>query len=501
MSNKKDRSGNSSDDAYEQDTPRTFRDSYLNAANPNRSRSRSNDTPQNSVPETPDRAGKRARPARQSREEVYARLRRRPHQPIYARDQEETRAKPPTQTSQQGRPASRREPVDEYPYQQPAPPRTPRVSSGTASTGPVRPGQRAAERYTEYDEYDEHEIVQERRRRPAPEHRRKPTRGGRVFSTLLIGCLGSLLTLIVVAAVIFFLVIHNTPLGQSLNLGKTTYTQPKPVIQALTLGGATQLIVKNQAGNVSVNVDPNASDASMASLKKVQASSQSDANSQYNGITITTKQISQGGDPACTASSCLLITTTIPATSSGGLLGGSGGDSIDLTITLPANFNSLNSPSLINVAAPAGNIAVSGFNGMLNLTGNVGNITISHTLIYAGTCIQTMHGNVNVDQGSFFNLAQPSNLVPCSNRTSSGEHPWFNIRSSVGDVTVTLSTNSTNLLLDANTNNGKISDDFGLNIAVDGNSATYHNPLLPNTNPTASLYLFTSTGSIAVHRQ
>jgi hypothetical protein len=57
------------------------------------------------------------------------------------------------------------------------------------------------------------------------------------------------------------------------------------------------------------------------------------------------------------------------------------------------------------------------------------------------------------------------------------------------------------LLLDANTNNGKISDDFGLNIAVDGNSATYHNPLLPNTNPTASLYLFTSTGSIAVHRQ
>ncbi|MGH2510992.1 MAG: hypothetical protein ACRDHZ_26820, partial [Ktedonobacteraceae bacterium] len=342
-------------------------------------------------------------------------------------------------------------------------------------------------RAREYDEYDEYEVAQQRPRQPRREQWRKPTRGRRIFSTLLTGCLGGLITLAIVAAVVLYLVLHNTPLGQNLNLGKTTYTQSGQ--QAFALSDATQLIIRNQAGNVSVNVDQNASSARIVSLKKVLAGSQSDANSQFKGIALTIKQISQSADPACTASLCVLITTTIPTAGNSGLLGGSAGTSLDLTIALPASFNSPDplSPSTITASTEAGDIAVSGFNGMLNLTGNVGNIHLTHTLIYAGTCIQTMHGNVNVDQGSFFNLNQPSTLVPCSNTSSSGEHPWFNLRSSVGNVAVTLTTNSTNLLLDANTNHGKISDDFGLPITTDGASATYHDPLLPNTNPIASL--------------
>jgi hypothetical protein len=144
---------------------------------------------------------------------------------------------------------------------------------------------------------------------------------------------------------------------------------------------------------------------------------------------------------------------------------------------------------------------VSGFNGILNLTGRAGNISVSHALIYAGTCIQTNQGNVVVGQGSFFDLNQSSNQVPCSTTTSAGAHPWFNIKSGVGNVDITLPANSTNLLLDANTNNGKISDDFGQNIptASDG-SATYHGPLLPNTNPAASLYVSTSTGDITIRK-
>lgn len=535
MSNENDRSKHNWDDEYEEETPRTFREDYLNTTDPYRPRSRSRETSYDDMAETPDRSGNRKRPrgapgggriyeasddrpsrprpTRQSREEVYARLRQRPRQPIYSRDQEETRPRSQSQAKQQERSTARREPVDDNPYQ-PVPrrsqggeytdrrPPTPRASARAASTASARSNQRANEQYDEYDEYneyDEYEIVQENRR----QYPRK-RRGKSVLSTLLIGCLGGLLTLIVVAAVAIFLVLHNTPLGSSLGIGKSAYTQQSQ--QTLALGNATQLIVKGQVGNVSITVDQNASSASVTGVKRVQASSQSDANNQFKQITLVSKQISQGADPSCTASSCLLITTTVPtaAGNGGGLLGDGNGDSLDLTITLPASFNSPNplAPYTINASSQAGNITINGFNGILNLNGNAGNIGISHALIYAGTCIQTTHGNITVAQGSFFDLNQPSNLVPCTSTNSTGAHPWFNIRSGVGNVDITLLANSTNVLLDANTNNGKISDDFGRDIpsGSDG-SATYHGPLLPDTNPTASLYVATSTGNITLSKQ
>lgn len=535
MSKKNDRSrgnrGDEYDEYYGEETPRTFRDRSFNAAYPQRPRPRSRDTSQDDTQETPDRPGNRRRspsapgggriyeesderpsrprPTRQSREEVYARLRQRPRQPIYSRNQDETRLGPPPQAQARkpGQPTPRRaqSEEDEYPYQQPAPRRTrdndydyarqlPRAPHSSA-----RPSRRANEQYDEYeeyDEYDEYEVIQPNRR----QQQRKRGRGRSVFSTLLVGCLGGLLTLIVVAAIIVFLVLHNTPLGSNLGIGKATYTQQNQ--QALALGHATQLIIRNQAGNVSVSVAQNASSATVASVKRVQAGSQDDANGQFRQITLTTKQIGQGADPACTASSCLLITTTLPAASGGSLLGSGNGDSIDLTVTLPASFSSPFSPYTLAVNANAGNITVNGFNGILNLSGSAGNMSINHALIYAGTCIQTTHGNITVAQGSFFDLDQSSKLVPCSTTISTGAHPWFNIRSGVGNVDITLLTNSTNILLDANTNDGKISDDFGLNIpgSSDG-SASYHGPLLSNTNPTASLYVATSTGNITLHRQ
>lgn len=527
MSNEHDRSQNNWEDEYEEETPHTFRDSYLRAVNPYRTPERSGDTSYDDVPETPERPGNRKRlrgtpgggriyeegderpsrprPTRKSREEVYARLRQRPRQPVYSRDQEETRSRQQAQAQKQERSASRRQQTDEYPYQQPPSRRA--HGDGYASRRPTTPRAsvysepRANRQYEEYEEYDEYETVQPGRRRPTRKHRR----GRGVFSTLFVGCLGGLITLIVVAAVIIFLVLHNTPLGSSLGVGKSAYTQRSQ--QTLALGNATQLIIKSQVGNVSITVDQSASSASLASTRKVQASSQSDANNQFKQIALTIKQIAQGTDPACIASSCLLITTAVPAAAggSGGLLGDGNGDSIDLAITLPNSLSSPNplTPYTINASSEAGNISINGFNGILNLNGNTGNITVNHALIYAGTCIQTTHGNITIAQGSFFDLNQPSNQVPCSSTTSSGTHPWFNIRSGVGNVDITLLADSAaRVLLDANTNNGKISDEFGLNIpgGSDG-SATYHGPLLPNTNPTASLYVATSTGNIALHKQ
>ena len=526
MSNENDRPGNTWDDEHEGEFPRTFRDSYLNAANSYRPRPRPGNTSQGDVPRTPrqpgnrarprgsspgggriyeerdDRPSQRPRPARQSREEVYARLRQRPRRPIYARDQEELppRQSPPARN--QGQLAPRREPLDDYPYQQPDPPRVAQSARRTTSMYPDRSAYERGARYNDYDEYDDYEGVREPARREASRHQHRPRRSRSAFSTLLTGCLGGLITLIVVAAVVIFLVLHNTPLGTSIGIGKSLYTQSGRA--TFSLGSATQLIVKNQVGDVTVSVDPNASSASLVSVKKVQASGSSDANSQFSQIKLTTRAISQGDDPACTASSCLLIAATVPVSSSGGLLGGGNGDEIDLTITLPSSFHSASpaSPYTLSASTEAGNIAVSSLNGILNLTGNAGNISVTHALIYAGTCMQTMHGNVNVDQGSIFDLATASPLIPCTKTTGGGDHPWFNIKSGVGNVDITLTSNSTDLLLDANTNNGTITNDFGLNIptASDG-SATYHGPLVASTNPRASLYVATSTGNIALHKQ
>lgn len=512
MSNENDRADNTWSDQDEGASPHhNFRDAYLNAINRHRLRPRSGNIPQESAPETPERPNNRTRPrsgriyeesderpsrprpTRQSREEVYARLRQRPRQPVYARDQDETRARPPAQAKNQT--SARRVPAEDYPHHQSAPPATPRASRGPAASSAQRPGPRAVE-------YDEYEVIERNRggRRSPTRSRRR--RGGRVLSTVLTGCLGGIITLAVVAAVIVFLLLHNTPLGQNLGIGKSTYTRAGR--QALSPGSATQVIVRSMAGNVTVSIDQSASSGSLSSVRKVLASSQSDANTQFRALTLTTKQISQGADPVCTASSCLLITASVPTSGSNNLLGGSNGDAIDLTLSLPASFNSPDplSPYTISVNAQAGDIAVNGFNGVLNLTGRAGNINVSRALIYAGTCIQTNHGNVVVNQGSFFDLNQASNQVPCSATTGAGPHPWFNIKSGVGNVDIALPASSTNLLLDANTNNGKISNDFGPSIPTgsDG-SATYHGPLLPNANPTASLYVSTSTGNIAIRKQ
>lgn len=501
MSNENDRSGHTWDDQDESEAPRSFREAYLDAMNPQRPRS--DHAPQ---PETPDRAGGRGRirnapgsgrisaegdersarprPTRQSRDEVYARLRQRPRPPIYAREQDEPR---PAPTAQQGR--ARRRPAE-------APHRTRGAQPGGVP--------RARSRTAEYDEYDEYEVyeVSERagtgRRAGAPP---RPRRGRRAFSVVLTGCLGGVITLVVLAAVIGFLLVHNTPLGQNLGVGRSTYTRTDQ--QALALGNATQLVVKSQAGNILVNTDRSASSASVSSVRRVQASSQSDANTRLRSIELSTRQISQGADPSCIASSCLLLTASVPPENSSGLFGGGNRATIDLTITLPVSFSNPVSPSLLSVRANAGNVVVNGFNGILNLNSIAGNISVAHnSLIFAGTCIQTTHGNVTIAQGSFFDPNQPSSLVPCRGTTSTGAHPWFSVNSGVGNVDIELRADNTNLVLDALSVKGAIHDSFGLAIptASDG-SAAYHGPLVPNANPVASLYIIASTGDITIHKQ
>lgn len=544
MSHENERTSNFWDD--EDETEIAAREAYLKTFN--QGQRRSQPSADNLPPETPTRRPRprgvpgsadfyeevegdarqgRPRPTRQSREEVEARLRQqRGRQSSPARDQEGARTRSDMPVRKQvPRPSAREAgnppPIPRLdPAHQPRPtrdfsreaPRTTRDFSSTRATRdfarenprttrdfaqdyPVQRGRRTGD-YD--DDYDAIEVIEEL---PLPPQRRK--RGRSVFTTLLTGCLGGLLTLLVVAGVVVFLVLHNTPVGQNLGLGKSAFKQVSQ--QNLTLGSATQIIVNNQAGNIAISVDQNSSTATLSSIKHVQASSQSDADAQFKQIKLSITTITPATDPACLATSCLLVSATTPV-ASGGLFGGSNGSSIDLALTLPAGFNSADTsaPNIITASAGAGNINVSGFNGVLNLNGNAGttNISVVHTLIFAGSCIQTLHGNVTIAQGSIFDLATPSKLVPCSNTPSSDAHrPWFMIKSGVGNVDITLTTNLSNLLLDANTNNGHITNDFNLNITTSDDSATYHGPIMPNTNPTAALYVATSTGDITLHKQ
>jgi hypothetical protein len=526
MSRDNDRRRNHWDDEYETEDQETFHDPY-----PPKSRSSYNTQDR---PGTDGRTGSRGksaskpgggriyeegreqpptrpRPTRQSQAEAYARLRQRPHQPIYSREQEEHRARSASQAKKRPERADpRREEFDEPAYQppprrrssdehisrRPEPPETTQTSRRTA---PINPryvtSQRTDERYEEHDEYREYARATPRRQGTGYASQRRPDkrrRGRGLFSTILIGCLGGLITLLVLAGVIFFVLAQKTPILQ--NIGKSPATQSST--QSISLGKATQLIIKNQIGNISINVDPTASGATLTSTRNVLASSQSDASNQFKQIQLTTQQIGQATDSTCIVSSCLLISATVPTVSSN-----ESTSSIDLTLTLPSSVNSLN-PDTLNANTASGNITVSKFNGILNLSNTSGSISITQALVFAGSCVQTMHGNITIDQGSIFNLNQASNRVPCSNTISSGQHPWFNITSGIGNIDITLNAPSSDVLLDANTNSGQITDDFGITIPNNSDgSASYHGPLISHTNPAASLYVASSTGYIKLHKQ
>jgi len=93
-------------------------------------------------------------------------------------------------------------------------------------------------------------------------------------------------------------------------------------------------------------------------------------------------------------------------------------------------------------------------------------------------------------------------LIPCTTNTTQNPHPWFSIKSEVGNVDITLSAETTSVILDASTNSGKINGgDFNLNIQQNSDgSASYNGPLIAGTSPTATLVLGVSTGNISLHK-
>jgi hypothetical protein len=431
---------------------RSYRDAYENTTEPHRERPRqTRDVHERPDPydELDERYHQQHRMSRRSREEAESRLRMRQRQPEYQYDE--------------------------------------------ANDVDMQPRNRS--RYyadPEVQEYDR----RVNRPRPKTQTTQLPVRRQRrVWSTLLIGCAGGVITVALLLAAVAFLFLRNAPIHVGIGgIGKSSYSKQIAQQTLPITANVTQLQIHNRVGNISIMVDPSATQGTLTGVMKVQAGSSSEADKEFGRIKVDVTSSSN--------QSTLIVNATVPDTS-GGLLASSG-DSVDLKIVLPQTVNP--SPpfklSMTADIAAAGNIAVQNFNGLLTLTNNTGNISVTGGLQSEGSCLQTHVGNVTFAGNLVTGQAADTGLVPCTTNTTQNSHPWFSFKSGTGSITVTLSAVTSNLTLDANTNSGKINgSEFGLNVQQNSDgSASYYGPLMPGTSPTAVLALTVSTGDITLHK-
>jgi len=311
----------------------------------------------------------------------------------------------------------------------------------------------------------------------------------RVWPWLLLGCAGGILLVALAAAIVIATVFHIVPGGNiSGILSQNTYT--KSSTQTLPpITHVSQMQVHNQIGNVSILLDPTNPNAppTLSIVKKVKATSTSDANKEFDRISVQVQQ------PADTS---LTVTATLP-NQSGGVLA-SNNDSVDMTITLPFSIVSLPNtsgttssaaPATFDIATSVGNITLDGLSGVLSIKDGTGSVTVSHAALANGSHLQTGRGNMTFD-GSL------------DTSTSSSASPaTFKISSEVGKLDVTLPA-TTNVTLDANTNVGKITSDFAISPQSNNGAVSYYGPLISSaaTPPTAVFTLDVSTGDISLHK-
>jgi hypothetical protein len=338
----------------------------------------------------------------------------------------------------------------------------------------------------------------------APQYRRKK-RG--VWPWLLAGCAGGVILLVLAAAIIVFTAIRTATNGGSITavINPANYTRQSQ--QQLSLASIAQIQIHNPIGNVTVTVDPNATITTITSVKKVKAASSEDANNQFNNMSV---QVQPAGTPDTTLS----VSATVP--DNGGIFS-THNDSIDLTIVIPqASVNPTattssnttpitTTPGIIPAATPLGainraptlnldmsigGVMVNGLHGVLNITDDVGSITVDHAVMFDGSHLRTGTGNVTFN-GSV-------DTTPSTGNTT----PRYKLQSETGNVDVTLP-GDTNIILDANTNAGTITSDFPINVTTTGGSASYYGPLLSGSTPNPAVAVLTlnvSTGSVHIHR-
>lgn len=380
-----------------------------------------------------------------------------------------------------------------------------------------------------YEQDDEADEEQPRKR---VRHRRKRS----VWPAIMGGCALGVLFAVIAAGVIVFIAFRTSqglsvlPSGPG---GIVGIGGPKPFTEsqttAIPLTALTQMQVCDKIGNVSINVDPNATAASVTTTKTVHVGSQDEAKQEFQRIsvevqppgTITNPLVcvqplagttTTGTIPTTTpgttstpvvltptststtgnTSSTLIVNVTIP--NSGGFVHNTN-DSVDVAITLPQSLFSTSVPSQpvqTDIEAALGNITVTGLSGVLNIKGSSGNITVTNTTLAPNSQLETGQGNVTFN-GSLLLPQDPT------------VQARYTIQSEQGNADVTLPA-STNVLLDTNINVGKLNaSDFALTPSIDGESVSYRGPLNPSTAaagtaPTSVLLVDVSTGNVTLHK-
>ncbi len=309
-----------------------------------------------------------------------------------------------------------------------------------------------------------------------------------VWSTLLIGVIGGIITVALVVGVGWFFLIHTLQMSfPGLGIGTTTYVSPQQSVPLNITSSITRLQVTNNAGNISISDNSSiTSGGTLTYVKKTQASSSSSATSDFARIQVKAQP---GNSAACPATSCMMVSVSAPSNTP---------FSVDMTIVLPAQNPT--PPFVLNAATQTGNITVQGFNGLLTLTVDTGNITMKSGLMAAGSCLQDRFGNIAF-AGTLETGAAPT-INPCQGNpvTSGSSQPWYSFKVGTGNLDVSLNVISAKIILDAAVfNQGKITSDYPIAIPS-ASPPSYDGPLLPNTQPTAVLLLTVDTGNITLHK-
>ncbi len=323
-----------------------------------------------------------------------------------------------------------------------------------------------------WDEPPEEEIYERPVRPVRP--RRPPRRQRGPWLWLLTGCASGIFAVVLTAAIIIFLAVRGATGGSIGGIGNlSTYTQSK--MQQFQLTSLTQLQVHDQIGSVTITEDPSASALTVTTTKKVKANNNNDANKEFGRISAQVRP----GDTTLT------VDATVPD-SSGSLLGNHN-DSVDVTITVPTSLTtpaattSAAAPLMLNVDTSVGDVRVTGLSGVLTIKDHIGNVTVRQAVLADGSHLQTSTGNA-----TFAGTLDTS-------MTISNSSPRYKIQSEVGNVDVTLPA-TTNAILDAATNVGKINSEFAISVQNNDNGASFYGPLIPNTNPPPSAVLALSVG-------
>ncbi len=351
---------------------------------------------------------------------------------------------------------------------------------------------REDERYDEY--YENDNYYRRRRRHPRSADRyRQPRRKRSIWPWLLLGCASAIVLLVVAAGITVFATLRSfTPGGISgISGGMKTYTHEDT--QPVPLKSLTQLTIHNTVGNISVTVDPNAASPTVMSTKKVQASSQDEANQEFTRIAVQVQQ------PADTA---LAVTTTLPGK---GTIFNKSGDTVDLAITLPPGVVSTTSLFTFKADTSFGDVTIDGLNGLLTIIDHdQGNVTVRNAQLSPYSCLEAGQGNVTFD-GTFDTTSNPTPQPVCTDTTPAQE-PVYRIHTGEGNLDITMP-DTTNVYLRADTNVGTINSEFTAianAITRDGNSSSVPKTALCSTcttQPTALLVLSVSTGNINLHKK